>query len=132
MILAFFKINHVIDLITNSSSELFVLEAKMNKKLIVELVNEALKGATSITEDSIEDRIFKDGHLYEADWKVDEALNAFPENVREELKAKYFTNPNYYGVVFDRDWVHQQDNDNGINIREKMSQLGFEMVDSDY
>jgi hypothetical protein len=132
MILAFFKINHVIDLITNSSSELFVLEAKTNKRLIVELVNEALKGATYISEDSIEDRIFKEGNLYDADWKIEEALKAFPENVREELKAKYFTNPNYYGVAFDRDWVYRMDNDQGIDVRSEMASLGFEMVDSDY
>lgn len=131
MMIAFLKINHVIDLITNSSSELFVLEAKMNKKLIVELVNEALKGATSITEDSIEERIFKEGHVYDGEWQIQEALEKFPENVREELKAKYFTNPNYWGVVFDRDWVYEMDSQ-GIDVRFKMSQLGFELIDTDY
>ena len=131
MLLAFLKIDHVIDLITNSSSELFVLEAKTNKKLVVELVNEALQGATSITEDSIEERLFKDGNLYDGDWRIEQALEMFPEEKREELKAKYFTNPRYWGVVFDRDWVYQMD-EQGINVRNKMSELGFELVDTDY
>lgn len=132
MILAFLKIDHVIDLITNSSSELFVMEAKVSKDLIVEMINESLKGTTSVSVDSIEERFFKEGNTYDADWKIEQALEVFPENVRAELKEKYFVNPVYWGVAFDRDWIYRQDNDNGVDVRSKLIELGFELVDTDY
>jgi len=131
MILAFLKIDHTIDLITNSSSELFVMEAKTSKQLVVEMLNEALKGATTVSLDSIEERVIKDCRQYEADLKIDEALALFPEGTREELRAKYLTEPNYFGVSFDRDWVYEMDN-NGIYVRDILSNLGFELIDTDY
>jgi hypothetical protein len=131
MILAFLKIDHTIDLITNSSSELFVMEAKTSKQLVVEMLNEALKGATSVSINSIEDRIIKECRPSDADWRIDDALTLFPEETREELKAKYLTEPNYFGVSFDRDWVYEMDN-KGIYIRDILSSLGFELIDTDY
>lgn len=125
------RVDHVIDLITNSSSELFVIENKCAKDAIVDLVNKALDGITSVSADSVEDRFQKDGHLGDQEWEIQSALEKFPEADREELRNKYFKEPRYYGVVFDRDWVYQMNND-GNDVRSKLAEIGFELVDTDY
>lgn len=126
------RIDHVIDLITNSSSELYVIENKTAKETIVEMVNAALKGCTSISVDCIEDHFYNDGSKpYEAEWKINEALELIPEIYREEAKQKYFSTPKYYGIVFDRDWVWEQEN-KGYDFRGSLNKLGFEMVNGDY
>jgi len=131
-VFAYLKIDHIIDLITNSSSELFVIENKCAKETICEIINEALKGATSVTVDCIEERFTKDGDLYSQEYEIENALKMFPENAIEELKEKYFKNPKYYGVSFDRDWIYQMDNDLNFDVRSKLINIGFELVDTDY
>lgn len=127
-----FTFDHIIDIITNSSSELFVIENKCAKEMIVEMVNEALKGCTSISINSIEERFFNDSETPGThEWKINDTLENFPEEAREEIKQKYFTKPKYYGVVFDRDWVYNQNNE-GFDVRDKLFKLGFTLEDTDY
>jgi len=128
-IIAFISIDHVVDLITNSSSELYVIKATGAKEILLELVNEALKEYTYVHLTDFEDRFFKEGHTSEADWKIQDILESFDEDDRKELKEKYFTNPKYYGLVFDRDWVY---NNGDYDFRDKLRGVGFELVDTDY
>lgn len=53
---AFINVDNTIDLITNSSSELFVLKADKQKQVIVDLINTAFLKANidfSVTSDDI-------------------------------------------------------------------------------
>jgi len=127
-VVAFLHIDNMIDLITNSSSELFVIKASLSKDVIVEMVNEAIKGFSSISEDSLEMRFFKEGSIWDQDYKMTEMLEMFDEDDREEIKLKYLTNPKYYGVVFDRDYIYQS----SIDVRSKLAEIGFELIDTDY
>jgi hypothetical protein len=126
---AFLKIDSFIDIITNSSSELFVIENKMAVDALVEITNEALKDTGfSIHTNCVELRIAKELRDYESEWQINQALELFPENVREEIKEKYLTHPNWYGISFDRDQIYQSDHD----IRGILSNLGYELIDTDY
>jgi len=127
--LAFIRIDSIVDLITNSSSELFVIENKMSKELLIELVNKALAGHSKINEWCIENRFVKDERFEE--WELDDILSKFPESDREMLKEKYFSDPRYYGISFDRDWIYSEKND-GFDVRKVLSDLGFELIDTDY
>lgn len=128
-ILAFIRIDSMIDIITNSSSELFVIENTMAIPVLVEMTNTALSNTGfSITESCVEKRLVKDQQDYEIDWKIDETLALFPEHVREELKAKYLTEPNWYGIAFDRDHIYNSSND----IRDILTNIGYELIDTDY
>jgi len=126
MKIAFIRIDSIVDLITNSSSELFVIENKMTKEVLIELVNNALKGITSISNYSIEDRFVKDEAPYDSN--IDYILEKFPEEDREMLREKYFTDPRWYGISFDRDWISERDGD----VREILTKIGFELIDTDY
>lgn len=124
-IFAFIKIDNVIDIITNSSSELFVIEKKLEKEVLLKLVQETIGSSLYIND--IDERIVKDKDDYELD--VDYVLDNFPEKDREELKQKYFTEPNWYSIGFSRDWIYEQ-REKGNDVREKLIELGFEIVDS--
>ncbi len=127
--IAFIRIDSMIDLITNSSSELFVIENTMAKPMLVELVNEALKGFSSIDEDDIECRINRDSYsIWEQDSMIEDALRIFPESTREEIKEKYLKDPKYYGISFDRDNISQS----YVDVRGKLAAIGFELIDTDY
>lgn len=131
-IVGFIKVDHIIDLITNSSSELYVIQATMSKEIIAEMINATLSGITSVSVDSIEDRLNDNSDsVSDHEWQINQALEAFPVEAREELREKYFKNPAYYGVVFDRDWIYEQDNI-GNDVRHRLEQIGFEMINGDY
>ena len=118
------RIDNMIDLITNSSSELYVIENNTAKTLLVEMLNEAFKGTKRrFTEFSIDDRFAKDKPDWELD--VDALLENFPESDREELRQRYFSTPRFYAVSFDRDYMEDDD-------RQKLYSIGFELIDSDY
>lgn len=114
----------MIDLITNSSSELYVIENTMAKSILVEMLNEAFKGTNRrFSEFSLDDRFVRNKAEYET--YIDEILENFPESDREELRKKYFTDPRYYSVSFDRDYMEDSD-------RKILYSLGFELEDGNY
>jgi hypothetical protein len=122
--LGIIHIDNMIDLITNSSSELYVIENNMAKTLLVEMLNEAFKGTNrKFNEFSIDNRFAKDKPDWELD--VDDLLENFPESDREELRQRYFSTPRFYVVSFDRDYIKDDD-------RQKLYSIGFELIDSDY
>lgn len=128
-ILGFIRIDSMIDIITNSSSELFVTKNNMEVDALVEMVNTALSGTGfSISESCVEKRLVQDEADYETQWKIDDTLKLFPEEVREELKTKYLTDPNFYGIAFDRDEIYNSNHD----IRGILLGIGFELIDTDY
>jgi hypothetical protein len=51
---------------------------------------------------------------------VDNILEYFPESDREMLREKYFTDPRYYSISFDRDYMED-------SAREILRNLGFEL-----
>jgi hypothetical protein len=125
--IAVIYIDNVIDLITNSSSELFVIAADKPKEIILALVNDALKDYLSCVD--FEERYFEGTHsVFEEDYMLKNLLENFPEKDREEVKAKYFSAPKYYGVVFDRDWDYAMD----YAPRQILEDLGFTLIDSDH
>jgi hypothetical protein len=118
-IIAFIRIDNMVDIITNSSSELFVIENTMAKSLLVEIVNKALEGTKhKINEFCVDGRFKKDEAEYET--YVDNILEYFPETDREMLREKYFTDPRYYSIAFDRDYMED-------SVREILRNLGFEV-----
>lgn len=127
-----FQFDHIIDIITNSSSELFVIENKCAKDTLLEMLNSALSGITKVTDYDIEERFFKDGSYYDQESKIDFSLEIFEDKDREEIKNKYFSSPKYYGISFDRDWIYTLNNDKGIDLRSKLTSIGFELIDTDY
>jgi len=125
-IYGFIRIDNMIDIITNSSSELFIIENTMTLPILVEMVNSALEGFSSVTENSVETRVTKTSE--QNDWEIENALEQFPEEDRDMLREKYFTDPKYYAVSFDRDQICSSD----IDVRGKLSEIGFELIDTDY
>ena len=119
----------MIDLITNSSSELFVINAKnTTAKVLTEMVNSAL-GYTFVTENSFEPRFKKESANYEMEWEIDNILENFPEEDREELRKKYFANGgNYFAITQDRDDSYRND----YKVKDTLIELGFEFMGSDY
>lgn len=122
------NIDHVLDLITNSSSELFVIDAGMTKETLVEMVNEQLKGFSSINIHNIEERFSRDESPEDFQWKMDELLNCLDETDSAEIKEKYFTKPKFYGISFDRDYIYRSN----IDVRAKLCEIGFEFETGDY
>jgi hypothetical protein len=119
--IGFIRIDNMIDLITNSSSELYVIQNKMAKSILIEMLNEAFKGTgRRFTEFSIDGRFVRDKTEYET--YVDDILENFPESDREELRKKYFTVPRFYSISFDRG--HMEDSD-----RQILYSIGFEIED---
>ena len=121
--LGIIRIDNMIDLITNSSSELYVIENNMAKTLLIEMLNEAFEGIRKFNEFSVDDRFAKDKPDWELD--VDNLLENFPESDREELRQRYFSTPRFYAVSFDRDYMEDDD-------RQKLYSIGFELIDSEY
>lgn len=120
------NVDNMIDLITNSSSELYVIDNNMTIETLVEMVNTTLKDTGfSISEYDVEKRYIKDGDLYDQEYKIDQALELFPESEREKLKEQFFSKPLYYGISFDRD-------DFTYEARQALESIGFECVDTDY
>lgn len=127
--LAIIQIDNFIDLITNSSSELFVIRADQAKEYLLELLNESLKGYTSFVPDGIEERMFEGNHYVSSEeYMLEETLAKFPVEARDEIKQKYLSKPRFYGVVFDRDWDAQQD----YVPQRILESLGFELISSDH
>jgi len=124
--LAFINVDHVIDIITNSSSELFLIKANQEQKVIEDLVKEALP----MIGYSFEVRCMEDGtlHEYETESRLDYILSHFAEEHRDEIREKYLSAPRYYAVIIDRD----EDSEHDYVPRDNLQALGFELVDSDY
>ncbi len=76
-------------------------------------------------------RMVKDREDYEVEYQINEFLELIPEKDREEIKQKYFTDPKWYAISFDRDWVWNKDNE-GFDVRNALSNIGFELIDTDY
>ena len=123
---AVIRIENVIPLITNSSSELFVIEAKdKTAEMLSEMVNAAIK-QNIVSPYSFEKRFKKESSNYGMEWEIDNILENFPEGDREKLRNQYFTDGgNYFAIMFDRD----EDNS---KIKEVLTELGFEFMGSDY
>jgi len=84
------KIENCIDIITNSSSELFVIKADKKKEIIYEMVKDALADITQIGLNDLEVRIFEGEHnTYEEDWMLNDFLDKIPEHKREEIKNQF-------------------------------------------
>lgn len=124
--IAIIRIDNMIDLITNSSSELFVIESKgRTAETLAELVNEALAGEYKVSPNDFESRFKKESSNYEMEWEIDNILENFPESDREMLREKYFSNGgNYFSIMFDRDWAYQND----YKVHNKLVELGFEFI----
>lgn len=122
------RIDHILDLITNSSSELFVIANSMEKATLVEMTNTALTGTGfSIHENDIEERFINDNEsVHEHAWKIAQ-MSQDLGITEDEFKEKMFaTGPKWYGISFDRDEIYNS------NVGIKLSELGYEMVNGDY
>ena len=128
-VIAIIRVDNMIDIITNSSSELFVINAKnTTAKALAELVNAAV-GFTFATEHSLEKRFIKERPNYEMAWNIDEVLENFPQEDREILKEKYFKDGgNYFAITQDRDESYN----NNYAVKNKLIELGFEFMGSYY
>lgn len=124
------SVDHIIDIITNSSSELFIIENKHTPEILAAMVNDALVGFThNVTPDDFEHRFKKDSNdMYSQQYEIDAALELFPDEEREQLREKYFTSPKYYAISFDRDRISSS----YVDVRGKLAEIGFELIDTDY
>ena len=131
-VLAFIRIDNFIDIITNSSSELFVLENTMAIPTLSEMVNEVLEGYGKVSDHNIMSRFVKDKENYELDYFINDFLSLIPESDHEEIKKKYFTDTKWYAISFDRDWISDLNCSHGFSVRDALSSIGFELIDTDY
>ena len=129
-VLAIIRIENVIPLITNSSSELFVIEAKgKTAEMLAEMVNTSINPYDVVSPKSFEKRFKKESSNYDMDWEVDSILENFPEEDREKLRNQYFTDGgNYFAIMFDRDESYM----NKYKVKNALIELGFEFMGSDY
>lgn len=123
--IAILKFDHRVGIITNSSSELFLIKANQDEELIRKMVEEALECSYDF-----EVRYMEDGtlHDYEVESRMEYILSHFAEEHRAEIKEKYLSAPRYYAVIIDRDVDSELD----YGPRNNLQNLGFELVDSDY
>ena len=122
--IGFVYVDNVIDLITNSSSELFTVRANMAQPIMEKLVAEAL----DIYYDFKVMRLENSDGPNDEDWQIENALSIFAPEDREEIKTKYLGKAKYYAIVIDRDLASEYN----YSHHEKLKELGFELVDSDY
>lgn len=123
--IGFIRVDNVIDLITNSSSELFTIRANMAQSIIEELVVKAMDG---LPYDFSVMRLENSNGPRDEEWELDDALKVFAPEDREEIKQKYLGKAKYYAVVVDRDLGY----DTNYKHHDELMKLGFELVTSDY
>lgn len=126
-----FQYDNQIDLITNSSSELFTVPCQnKSKEFFVNLINSFIPEnyEYKVKSQELHERIFQ----YEDEWSavntLEILLKNFPEEDREEIRQKYFNKPNYFAISFDRDWVFLEED----IVKAALYAAGFELIDSDY
>lgn len=123
--IAFIRIDNMIDLITNSSSELFTIKADQPLEIIEALVKEAMDGIGY----SIDSCRLQDGEdIREGDWVIENALAVFAPEDREEIREKYLSKAKYYAVIVDRDDGYHTDYAHHYRLKE----LGFELITIDF
>ena len=126
------RVDNAIDLITNSSSELFVIKGDKQKEMVIEMISEAFKNnniPACVSEWSIESMVTREEFYYEATWEKENLKEKFPvekHHLIEELYGNEDSNPNFYGYRFDRDSEYRDD------IRDALTSIGFEYIGSDY
>lgn len=123
--IAFVYVDNAIDLITNSSSELFTIRATQPKEVIEALVGEAM-GDIYYSMDVM--RLENSDGPNDEEWQLEQALSVFAPEDREEVRAKYFNKAKYYAVVVDRDAGY----DTNFKHHDNLIKLGFELVTTDY
>lgn len=121
---AFFYVDNMIDLITNSSSELFVLKADQPQDMIERLVLSVMDVGYSFTVTHMSG----DPDPRDEEWRMENVLKEFPEDKRDEIKEKYFSDPKWYCVIVDRDAGYHTD----YKHHNELQKLGFHLETSDY
>lgn len=116
------KIDNAIDLITNSSSELFVIKGDKTIDMVVELVNEALKGMTSIDQWSVNAVHFDSGEYdqWEEENIIEDFLRNFSDERAEKLRKIIKEEVNYEIYIDDNITYTYPE------IRTKLEAIGFE------
>jgi hypothetical protein len=122
--IGFIYVDNVIDLITNSSSELFTIRATMAQSLMEKLVADAM----DVYYDFKIMRLENSNGPNEEEWQLEDALSIFAPEDREEIKEKYLGKAKYYAVIVDRDLGYHT---NYLH-HKKLEELGFELISSDY
>lgn len=118
------RIDNTIDLITNSSSELFVIKSTKQKEVIIKLLEKALEGIYDYNI-KLGERVLKEKEEWEVDYEKTNFLNNFPEEKHEEIEA-LFSQTNWYSFVIDRDHEYIRE------IENTLIKIGFELIDTDY
>lgn len=127
-------VDNTIDLITNSSSELFVIKGDKQKAAIVEMMNEAFKARgldITVRESSLDEQFSKTDRWYDPEWDKQNLKENFPEekhHLIDELFSVEEGKCNFYGYTFDRDEESRLD----YQVHEALVKIGFEFMGSDY
>lgn len=124
------RLDHMIDLITNSSSELFVIANSMEKSVLVEMTNKVLEGTGfKISESCIEDRYLdNEDNVYDHNWQLEDMAEKLGQSKEEFMLTNFKNGPKWYGISFDRDQTYQSNYD----ITALLAGIGYEMVNGDY
>lgn len=118
------RVDNTIDLITNSSSELFVIKSTKQKDVVIKMLEKALE---DIYDYNIElgERVLKEKEEWEVDYEKTNFLNNFPEEKHAEIE-ELFSQTNWYSFVIDRDHEYIRE------IENALIKIGFELIDTDY
>ena len=119
-----YQADSIADIITNSSSMLFVRKADVAKEVLAEMINSVDIG-NNVNPSEFEERVLKDERPSEIEYALEKYIEAGIIKL-EDLS------PRWYGISFDRDWVWEQNNYRRNDVRQKLENLGFEMIDGDY
>lgn len=122
--IGFVYVDNAIDLITNSSSELFTIRATMVQDIMEKLVADVM----DVYYDFKVMRLENSDGPNEEEWQLNDALSIFAPEDRDEIKEKYLGKAKYYAVIVDRDLGY----DTNYEHHKKLEELGFELVSSDY
>lgn len=128
------RIENSIDLITNSSSELFVIKGDKQKEMILEMMNQAFdeEGLSYRASDYELQPSFTYDKDYSFDFEYEKnrMIEMFGEDKRT-IVEQLFDDPdkaNYYHFMFDRDDEYRLD----YKIQSALTRIGFEFLGSDY
>lgn len=131
---ALIRVENIIDLITNSSSELFVIQGTLEREVLAALINNTIGEHRRVSPKDFEIRPVKNESPYEYEWRLDEFLKDFPLETQERIRLaiEEGSSSGWYAISFDRDWVYTMTNDFNIDVRDELFKIGFELIDTDY
>lgn len=129
------RIDNCINLITNSSSELFIIKGDLQKEIVLEMMNASFENVGidyRASLYSLSDSFTRDSNWdFDIDYEKSRLKDIFSEeksDLIDQLFAQEEDKANYYHFTFDRDEEYHLDG----KVHDALVAIGFEFMGSDY